>query len=191
MSSSWKVGGSHRGEIQSPGNPREQVKMKSRAPKRHQEAPAPSSLMDCVTVSKSLGLTEWPCFPRRSASPHSVGNSKHHKNALETVKLSMNGRVCCSRVRGPALCPAAAPGTELLEDKDPIYPYFSSVHSGAQQWQGNNTNTFIMRLLGVSPLGWWWGGLSPMWLEGSLVLRSALYRTGNTAVPPRRTPRLR
>lgn len=39
--------------------------MKSRALKRHQEAPAPSSLMECVTMSKSLGLTEWPCCPRR------------------------------------------------------------------------------------------------------------------------------
>lgn len=69
LNSSWKVVCSHRGETQSPGSPREQVKIKNRALKRYQEARAPS-LTDLVTLSKFLGLTECPAFPQENGHHH-------------------------------------------------------------------------------------------------------------------------
>lgn len=72
LSSSWKVVVCcHRRETQSPGSPREQVKIKNRALKRYQEARAPS-LTDLVTLSKSLSLTECPAFPQVNGHHHTL-----------------------------------------------------------------------------------------------------------------------
>lgn len=144
----------HRGETQRPGSPREQVKMKSRTLKRHQEAPAPSSLPDRVTLSKSLGLTAWPCSPRKMSivtlrreqqAPQEPFVNCKAQHKWEAVGLSCRRSCSVSRNRFQ--------GLSLSRTRTPSIHISLLCALVPSTGQGSNTNTFIMHLLGVSHSG--------------------------------------